>query len=81
LGEWISTGGKYKGKVFDVVGIPEGKAVFHSDTLLPSIDGHFLKSIDFVVLDTRYMTAAQKLTATNYVQTRWASAVARLIIL
>lgn len=83
-GEWIGTSGKYKGKVFDVVGIPEGKAVFHSDALekfLPSVDSHFLKSIDFVILDTRYMTAGQKQTVLNYINKRWASEVKRLIIL
>lgn len=83
-GEWISMSGPYKGKTFDLLGIPPGKAQFHSPQLekfLPSVDSHFLKSVEYVVLDTRNMTAAQKATLMNYINTKWAAQMGRLIIL
>ena len=82
--EWISVSGPYQGKTFDLVGIPKGKAKFHSDKLerfLPSVDSHFRKSLDFVVLDIRYMTLGQKQTALNHVNSVWSSHKSRLILL
>jgi hypothetical protein len=83
-GEWISVNGPYRGKVFDLVGVPQGKSKFHSDAMerfLPSVDGHFNKSIDYVVLDTRYMRPAQKQTVLRYVERNFSSQRGRLILL
>ncbi|HZH16452.1 MAG TPA: hypothetical protein VE057_19025 [Archangium sp.] len=83
-GEWVSLGGPYKDKTFDLLGIPPGKARFHSPKLekfLPSVDAHFRKSIDYVVLDARYMTLEQKKTLMEYINAKWKSEKHRLIIL
>jgi len=82
--EWLATSGAYKGNSFDLLGIPKGKSHFHSDTMerfLPSVDAHFRKQIDYVVLDTRYMTLAQKNTVLEYVNKKYLSELNRLIIL
>lgn len=73
-GEWVSLSGPYKGKTFDLLGIPPGKSQFHSpkmEKFLPSVDSHFRKSIDHIVLDTRNMTAEQKKTVLNYIDAKW----------
>lgn len=77
-------GGPYASKVFDLLGIPPGKAQHHSANLekfLPSVDSHFRKSIDLVVLDIRNMTPQQKATVLKYIDDKWASQKARLILL
>jgi Flp pilus assembly pilin Flp len=83
-GEWISKSGPYEGKTFDLLGIPEGKAKFHSPNLekfLPSVDSHFRKSIDHVVLDTRHMTPDQKATVMRHIDAKWAAEKHRLILI
>jgi hypothetical protein len=82
--EWIAISGAYEGKTFDLLGIPKGKSHFHNDTMerfLPSIDAHFRKQLDYVVLDTRYMTPAQKHTVLEYINRKYLSELNRLIIL
>jgi hypothetical protein len=82
--EWISLSGPHKDKTFDLLGIPPGKASFHDSTLkkfLPSLDEHFRKAVDYVVLDARNMTAEQKKTLTHYIDTKWKSQRHRLIML
>lgn len=83
-GEWISLSGPYKGKSFDLLGIPPDKARFHGPKLerfLPSVDAHFRKSIEHIVLDVRNMTAEQRKTVLNYIDTKWKAQKHRLIIL
>jgi hypothetical protein len=83
-GEWIGKSGAYKGKSFDLLGIPPGKAQFHGpkmERFLPSIDAHFLKRIDYVILDTRSMTPAQRQAVMDYIQQKWSAEAARLIVL
>jgi hypothetical protein len=84
VAEWISLSGPYKDKTFDLLGIPPGKASFHDSTLknfLPSLDDHFRKSVDYVVLDARSMTAEQKKTLTHHIDMNWKSQKHRLIML
>ena len=83
-GEWIGKSGAYRGKVFDLLGVPPGKSQFHGpkmERFLPSIDAHFLKQIDYIVLDTRNMTAIQRQAVVDYINSKWSSQSARLIIL
>jgi hypothetical protein len=83
-GEWISLSGPHEGKVFDLLGVPPGKAQYHSDAMerfLPSVRDHILKRIDFVVLDLRYMRPAQQATVKDYINNNFASEMGRLIIL
>jgi hypothetical protein len=83
-GEWIGKSEAYKGKVFDLLGVPPGKSQFHGhkmERFLPSIDAHFLKQIDYIVLDTRNMTAAQRQAVMEYINSKWSSQSTRLIVL
>jgi hypothetical protein len=83
-GEWIGKSGGYKGKVFDLLGVPPGKAQFHGPTMqrfLPSVDAHFLKQVDYIVLDIRFMTAAQKQVVLDYINSKWSAQMTRLIVL
>jgi len=83
-GEWIGRSGAYKGKCFDLLGLPPGKAQYHAPSMerfLPSVDLHFLKQIDYIVLDTRSMTSIQKQAVMDYIQRRWSTQIARLIVL
>lgn len=75
--------GPYRGKTFDLVGIPPGKSHFHSDKLerfLPSIDAHFRKQVDYIVLDVRYMNEAQKNKTLSYINEEYATDLDRLIL-
>jgi len=83
-GEWIGKSGGYKGKSFDLLGLPPEKAQFHRPTMerfLPSIDAHFLKKIDYIVLDTRFMAPAQKQAVLDYINSKWSAQMERLIVL
>lgn len=82
--EWVSVSGAYKGKTFDLLGVPPGKSVFHSDAMekfLPSVDSHFRKSINYVVLDVRYMNPEQKKNVLEYVNNKYSGEKSRLILL
>ena len=50
------------------------------ENFLPAIDDHFLKSVDYIVLDVRFMTPAQKETVLRHINARWASEKSRLIL-
>jgi len=81
--DWIGTSGSYEGKTVDLIGLPRGASAFHSDNMenfLPAIDDHFLKSVDYIVLDVRFMTPAQKETVLRHINARWASEKSRLIL-
>ena len=93
--EWISLSGPYKGKTFDLLGLPD-KAVpyfqsnpnmFEKNYLSPdkngqnTVDGHFHKSVDYVILDTRNMTPEQASQIIQYIYSKYDSQLNRLIIL
>jgi len=81
--DWIGTSGSYEGKTFDLIGLPRGASAFHSDNMenfLPAVDMHFLKSVDYIVLDVRFMTPAQKETVLRHINAQWASEKSRLIL-
>ncbi len=81
--DWIGTSGSYEGKTFDLIGLPRGASAFQSDNMrkfLRSVDVHFLKSVDYIVLDVRFMTPAQKETVLRHINARWASEKSRLIL-
>lgn len=83
--DWVGTSGPFKDKTFDLVGIPPGKGSFHSDHMekfRPSIDSHFMKqNVNYIILDTRSMNAAQKQTVLQYIEDEWADQKSRLIVL
>jgi hypothetical protein len=78
-----STSGTYKGKTFDLLGVPpEASSKFRMTDFLESTDGHFRKTgLDYVVLDVRNMTPAQAETVMNHINSNYASQLQRLIVL
>jgi hypothetical protein len=83
-GEWISKDGPFKGKSFDLLGIPPEATRFHKADLkgfLPSLDAHMLKSVDLIALDTRNMTPDQLKTLNDHIDKNWAADKGRIIIL
>jgi len=75
-GEWISLSGPFKGQVFDLCGIPPDRAALifsHPKQnkfwrqLKESITGHFLKSVDRIVIDLRGLDAARRQQIRDFV--------------
>ena len=82
--EWISLSGPFFGQTFDLLGVPAGKAAFHTPDMAgfnKSVTKHFLKSIDWVVLDLRHLSAEQVKAVKDYIDNNHASDTSRLIIL
>lgn len=81
-GEWISLSGPYEGKTFDLVGVPASRAHYvRINKFNRSITSHFLKSIDYIVVDIRHFTPDQQRAVREYLDANHAGDSGRLILL
>jgi hypothetical protein len=82
--EWISLSGPHEGKTFDLVGIPPGRAGFHGPDMAKfnrSVSKHFLKSVDFVVVDLKNVNPEQARSVKKHLKAKHSADNSRLILL
>ncbi len=84
-GDFISISGPYKGKSFDAFGLPENVATYPgydvSTKFFPSIDKHFNKQVDYLILDTRFMNETQRKSVMDYIDENYSNQKSKLFTL
>jgi hypothetical protein len=77
--EWIGLSGPFKGKSFDLLGMPPGKGKYlNMDKFKKSIDHHVIKQIDHPVIDLRELDEAQRKEVKDYVNATHSAHVGRI---